>query len=238
MKKNVCKFTLIELLVVIAIIAILASMLLPALNQAREKAKEVSCKSNMKQIGMAFTMYNGDNDDFFPRLWGAYGGDGKYLFWTGCVAKYIHTDPIKNPDAIMSNIFDCPSKVNAPNIRNNITYESVAPPAGFIWSYGYNYNLGPQGWNIKISKAKWTSTTMIAAETAGGYFIDRSSAPTYLPEYLVGMAHKDRANYACLDGHVGSGKTNELNGSWAERKTISSSVYKNWNPYPVSGDNP
>lgn len=145
-------FTLIELLVVIAIIAILAAILFPVFASAKEKAKQTSCLSNIRQIGSGFQLYNGDWDDKWPfgivKYQGYWYGDAPYIWdqpadWQAAVQsdpEYIDSNRSVWNNALyayLSNwkIYECPSMVQ----RNYYGNAAVAPGKRPT-DNGYAYN--------------------------------------------------------------------------------------------------
>ena len=208
MKKS---FTLIELLVVIAIIAILASMLLPALQQARKKANSTACTNKLKQLATGTNQYILDNNDYIPyghdvddnKYW-TYGATRKNYAWYIRIAPYVgmkagvppvhHTHyQLSIRENSPSNVFDCPDPGETPLNGKFVSY-SVHTHIGQKAKLGAG-NIK----NAKIQHVVQPSTKQFIMD------IKKNQEPVVFDPQAAGSfiwRHNNGANYTCFDGHV------------------------------------
>ncbi len=194
-------FTLIELLVVIAIIAILAAMLLPALNNAREKARSIKCTSQLKEIGLAMVFYADISDDFcVPPAQGGGGTDP----WP---KRLVNANAIAVPGSwwnsgsdygfFPQHLLACPTDLEVIANRNWYPYE-VSYGITLASVKGGQYFWDPA---IKRSQLKKPSETIHLVETMA---LAASGSKYCYNNTNISNRHKFRTNALFFDGHVSS----------------------------------
>lgn len=196
-------FTLIELLVVVAIIAVLVALLLPALTRAREAARQTTCASHLKQIGVATVLYGNEWNDFLPAF-SAEIRPGVWLSWYQALFNDMPGYPGPN---FNSGVYNCPSQTDS--------------AARTVWHYGRNIDLtfttfyftapieivefNRRGSSYrKLNQVGYPDKTAYVADRLDWYFCGYWN-------WSLSYIHSSRVNILYADGHAGGTSLDEAN---------------------------
>jgi prepilin-type N-terminal cleavage/methylation domain-containing protein len=259
--RNCPAFTLIELLVVIAIIAILAAMLLPALNSAKQKAQSIKCLSNMRQWGLGFTMYSGDNGDYVPEE--GNGGNtigdpgtldtaNNLTAWYNVVPPTLTLPPLVNLYGLFGHqanpplpesptIFACPA---CPEPLTSLGYGNPLNNGKAFFMYGENaricVNYGTRFDASGVSKGVGQTRLQNVVKPSATIFVaenapDATTAPDGAQLGLPTASESETTAYYCTPRH----SRNKLaNFSMVDGSAVAAHTNDFWEPQNMANGEP
>ncbi|MDD2709022.1 MAG: DUF1559 domain-containing protein [Verrucomicrobiae bacterium] len=204
--------TLVELLVVICCISLLCSLLLPALKTAREKARQIQCMNNLRNIGQATMAYANENDGWLPHsgdAFAAFSSDNRH--WKGLISPYLNITSL-SASTLEHGVFQCPAQ------KNKSCGDVTCGDGGFYGGYGWNFRYlgwlnvissGANPW-VNLSQVNNPAQVIMAGDTSD-YYIGASTAVRVFYLYWQGFGegvpgksqrHASGGNYLWVDGHI------------------------------------
>jgi prepilin-type N-terminal cleavage/methylation domain-containing protein/prepilin-type processing-associated H-X9-DG protein len=230
-------FTLIELLVVIAIIAILAAILFPVFAKVREKARQITCASNLKQINLGIIQYQQDNDEISPYV---FGNDNHDLStWAAQILPYVKSN----------GVFKCPDDTYSRG-ATDVDHNGNSIPGSTPQITSYSMSLAWGDWDGNWSAGGHTAiagitspaSTIVLSERWNGYhFLQVGWAQDNWcdnGEFFRGQnngpagatGHNGLSNYAFCDGHVKAMRFEQTVQQQGSEKPMTDSYYPGWLP--------